>query len=519
MRFNARIGLAAIVAAVATAGISSSNLVANSKGNRTISFYNIHNKETLTVTYMRHGQRDPEAMKKINWMMRDWRRNEATTMDPELIDLLWQVHEELGSREPIHLISGFRSSKTNEKLRSKGGGQAKQSRHILGKAADVHFPDVPIKQLRYSGLVRERGGVGYYPTSGIPFVHLDTGRVRHWPRMPRYELALLFPNGHTKHVPSDGRPLTSADYRIARTQHRDLAQQVAAFFNIRSGKTTRTTLVADAGAAAPNSAPPPASRPARTMNPAARQQVASLYAPPAGPSLLQAPRPALRPAQPASKVANAAPAQKPGKAISPNDRSQLASLFSLASFAPVSRLISPPRPAQRASLPAPTGSLTGGAMPAPNVARRQPALPPQQRLAAIDRRTLDSANRPPRTISDIERAGWSSGWVTAPAFDEEHPDEISYRPFPVAPMLTDSPSPDDPVLITLKHPDVGETLAMLGQDDDRLPLRMRPGPQVVAMMWAQQFKGRAVDLSELLNQDRANPSDAIASRTVETSDR
>lgn len=140
MRFNARIGLAAIVAAVATAGISSSNLVANSKGNRTISFYNIHNKETLTVTYMRHGQRDPEAMKKINWMMRDWRRNEATTMDPELIDLLWQVHEELGSREPIHLISGFRSSKTNEKLRSKGGGQAKQSRHILGKAADVHFP-------------------------------------------------------------------------------------------------------------------------------------------------------------------------------------------------------------------------------------------------------------------------------------------------------------------------------------------------------------------------------------------
>jgi len=86
-------------------------------------------------------------------------------------------------------------------------------------------------------------------------------------------------------------------------------------------------------------------------------------------------------------------------------------------------------------------------------------------------------------------------------------------------MLTDSPSPDDPVLITLKHPDVGETLAMLGQDDDRLPLRMRPGPQVVAMMWAQQFKGRAVDLSELLNHDRANPSDAIASRTVETSDR
>ncbi|MFV0369036.1 MAG: DUF882 domain-containing protein, partial [Hyphomicrobiaceae bacterium] len=181
MRFNARVWLAVTAAAVATAGIGSSELVANSNNNRIISIYNIHTKETTTVTYMHRGQRDPAAMKKLNWAMRDWRRNEATTMDPKLIDLLWQVHTELGSREPIHLISGYRSSKTNEKLRSKRGGQAKKSRHILGMAADVHFPDVPIKQLRYSGLVRERGGVGYYPTSGIPFVHLDTGRVRHWP--------------------------------------------------------------------------------------------------------------------------------------------------------------------------------------------------------------------------------------------------------------------------------------------------------------------------------------------------
>lgn len=511
--------LAVTAAAVATAGIGSSELVANSNNNRIISIYNIHTKETTTVTYMHRGQRDPAAMKKLNWAMRDWRRNEATTMDPKLIDLLWQVHTELGSREPIHLISGYRSSKTNEKLRSKRGGQAKKSRHILGMAADVHFPDVPIKQLRYSGIVRERGGVGYYPTSGIPFVHLDTGRVRHWPRMPRYELALLFPKGNTKHVPADGRRLTSADYRMARTQHKGLAQQVAAFFNIRSGKTARPTLVADAGAAAPNSAPPPALRPDRTMTPAARQQVASLYAPPAaGPNLLQAPRPALRPTQPAS-TAKASPAAKPSKEISPNDRSRLASLFSFASFAPSPRLIGPPKPAQRANLPAPSESLTGRPLPAPKAAGRPASPPPQQRVAAIDRRTLDNAGGPPRSISDIERAGWSNGWVSAPAFDEEHPDEISYRPFPVAPMLTDSPSPDDPVLITLKHPDVSETLAMLGQDDDQLPLRMRPGPQVVAMMWAQQFKGSAVDLSELLSHDRETVSDTLSRRTTQASER
>ena len=62
--------------------------------------------------------------------------------------------------------------------------------------------------MRYSALIRERGGVGYYPTSGIPFVHVDTGRVSMWPRMPRMELALLFPNGHSKYIPDDGRPIT-----------------------------------------------------------------------------------------------------------------------------------------------------------------------------------------------------------------------------------------------------------------------------------------------------------------------
>ena len=58
------------------------------------------------------------------------------------------------------------------------------------------------------GLAKERGGVGYYPTSGLPFVHVDTGGVRHWPGISRTELALVFPNGHSRHVPDDGRPLT-----------------------------------------------------------------------------------------------------------------------------------------------------------------------------------------------------------------------------------------------------------------------------------------------------------------------
>ena len=182
---------------------------------RTIAFYNVNTKENLQVTYKRDGRYIPEAMEQINQMMRDWRRDEAREMDPNLIDLVWELHAELKSQKPIHLISGYRSLKTNNKMRRRGGGQARKSQHIQGKAADIHFPDVSVKQLRNSALIREIGGVGYYPTSGIPFVHVDTARVRHWPRLPRQELALLFPNGRSKHVPSDGKPITKKDYRVA----------------------------------------------------------------------------------------------------------------------------------------------------------------------------------------------------------------------------------------------------------------------------------------------------------------
>ena len=182
---------------------------------RTLSLYEIHTKESLTVTYKRDGKYDLEALKQLNHFMRDWRRDEETKMDPALIDLVWTLHKQLGSQKPIHLISAYRSATTNASLRKKGGGQAKKSQHIQGKAADIHFPDVAVKTLRNSALVQEVGGVGYYPTSGIPFVHVDTGNTRMWPRIPRLELAALFPDGKTRYLPSDGKPITVQDYKLA----------------------------------------------------------------------------------------------------------------------------------------------------------------------------------------------------------------------------------------------------------------------------------------------------------------
>ncbi len=187
----------------------------SSAEDRTISMYNIHTQDTVTVTFKRNGQYVPEGLQELNHFMRDWRQNREIRMDPALIDLIWELHEELGSKEPVHLICGYRSPATNELLRRTSGGQAKNSRHITGQAADLVFPDVPLKQLRYAALAKERGGVGFYPTSGLPFVHVDTGGVRHWPSISRTELALVFPNGRSRHVPDDGRPLTPADSRIA----------------------------------------------------------------------------------------------------------------------------------------------------------------------------------------------------------------------------------------------------------------------------------------------------------------
>ena len=208
--------LRAFTPAVIGIAVAGTSLAADSAaGTRTLSFYNIHTKESVTITFKKDGKYLSEGLSQINHIMRDWRRDEPTKMDAKLIDTIWEIYQDVGATKPIQLISGYRSRKTNARLRRRGGGQARKSQHILGKAADIHFPGVSVKKLRNSALVREVGGVGYYPKSGIPFVHVDTGRVRNWPRLPRQELAALFPSGRTKYIPSDGRPITRRDSMIA----------------------------------------------------------------------------------------------------------------------------------------------------------------------------------------------------------------------------------------------------------------------------------------------------------------
>jgi uncharacterized protein YcbK (DUF882 family) len=276
-------------------------VMANASRDRTISFYAVNTKETLAIQYMKNGKHVPEAMEKINWILRDWRKDEPTQMDPDLIDLVWEIHNELGSTEPINVISGYRSRDTNELLRRTVGGQASQSRHILGKAMDVTFPDVPVKKLRYCALIAERGGVGYYPTSATPFVHIDTDRVRAWPRLPRQELALLFPHGRSQHIAEDGASITPEDARRARTANAELAQQIAEVLELHTHPRAPIQ-VAALGPSLPQLLAPPrlVDRPrlfATRPSDADRARLAALADEPL-PQLLVAPTPASRPQPP-----------------------------------------------------------------------------------------------------------------------------------------------------------------------------------------------------------------------------
>jgi uncharacterized protein YcbK (DUF882 family) len=187
---------------------------------RTISLHHIHTDEDITITFKRDGQYDEAALEKLNWFLRDWRRSEQTRMDPHLIDLIWEVHRETGSREPIWVVCGYRSPETNAMLRYRSSGVARFSQHMLGHAMDFYIPGVPLEQLRVIGLRLQRGGVGFYPTSGSPFVHMDTGGVRHWPRMTREQLVRVFPDGRTVHIPADGRPLPGYALALADVKKR-----------------------------------------------------------------------------------------------------------------------------------------------------------------------------------------------------------------------------------------------------------------------------------------------------------
>ncbi len=183
---------------------------------RSISMIHNHTGEHIDIVFKRDGRFDRDALQKLNWFLRDWRKQESIEMDARLLDLLWEVYADLGATAPVHIICGYRSEGTNNMLRARSSGVALHSQHTQGRAMDIAIPGIPTARLREMGMLRQKGGVGFYPTSGTPFVHLDVGSVRAWPRMNTRELVRLFPSGETLHLPSDGPPLPGYNIALAK---------------------------------------------------------------------------------------------------------------------------------------------------------------------------------------------------------------------------------------------------------------------------------------------------------------
>lgn len=145
---------------------------------RKVMIYNLHTKEYLDLVYWKNGEYIPEAFEKINFIFRDHYNGSVKSIDGDLIDLLCAIHHKLNSKEPFHLISGYRTKKTNRLLRKRNNRVAKGSLHIYGKAADIRLPDQKLKILRRAAYELKQGGVGFYPRSN--FIHVDVGNVRFW---------------------------------------------------------------------------------------------------------------------------------------------------------------------------------------------------------------------------------------------------------------------------------------------------------------------------------------------------
>jgi Bacterial protein of unknown function (DUF882) len=92
---------------------------------RTLSFHHTHSEEDLTVTFKRDGRYDEDALKKLNHYLRDWRSQEQTTMDRRLFDILWEVYRDVDGKQPINIISSYRSPATNAMLRRRSSGVAR----------------------------------------------------------------------------------------------------------------------------------------------------------------------------------------------------------------------------------------------------------------------------------------------------------------------------------------------------------------------------------------------------------
>ncbi len=145
---------------------------------RQLHLYHRQTGEFFKETYFEDGFYRVDALDQINWVLRDWRTDATTPIDPALLDILYNVANSVDAGKPFEILSGYRTPATNAALRRHGIRTASHSYHMVGQAVDITLPGVSLRNMRKAALALGKGGVGYYPRSG--FIHVDTGDVRQW---------------------------------------------------------------------------------------------------------------------------------------------------------------------------------------------------------------------------------------------------------------------------------------------------------------------------------------------------
>ena len=145
---------------------------------RMLALRNLHTGELVRATYWAAGQYLGEGLSQIDRVLRDHRTNAVHPIDRRLLGVLGELRDQLETREPFEVISGYRSPATNAALVSTTGGVSPTSLHVVGMAIDIRVPGRALRAVRDTATALRAGGVGYYPDSD--FVHVDVGRVRSW---------------------------------------------------------------------------------------------------------------------------------------------------------------------------------------------------------------------------------------------------------------------------------------------------------------------------------------------------
>ena len=157
--------------------------ISGSAFGQNLCLYNTHTHETFKGDYKNtSGSLDSKGMEQIDYILRDHRTNEVHKIEVGLLEILSDLAKVLNPKDPsivcFHIISGYRSPKTNAMLRKNSTGVSKQSFHLQGKAIDIRVPGVSLAHVCNAAKSLKRGGVGCYKNQN--FVHVDTGRVRSW---------------------------------------------------------------------------------------------------------------------------------------------------------------------------------------------------------------------------------------------------------------------------------------------------------------------------------------------------